>query len=143
MNVADVQDSDLYKNSTRTFIKDWLSLVASRGGSHLPLIVLVNPPTASGTAHSSKNVFGRDRGIIAKLKADFNSPKRDMCVQVNLPSAGIVDPAVWLEVTSKLKESIVQALDGAIMEREDEVKRGEAQRTIPGWNFGTWFLMKV
>jgi hypothetical protein len=55
-----------------------MSLVASRRGSHLPLIVLVNPPTATGMAHSSKNVFGRDRGIIAKLKADFNTAKKDM-----------------------------------------------------------------
>jgi hypothetical protein len=76
--LADRQDSDIYKNNTRTFIKDWMSLVASRSGSHLPIIVLVNPPTAARAPQSSKNVFGRDRGIIAKLKTDFNMAKKDM-----------------------------------------------------------------
>lgn len=74
----DYKDSDLYKNNTRTFIKDWLALLSSRRGSQVPLIVLVNPPSASGAPQSSKNVFGRDRGIIAKLKTDFNTTKRDM-----------------------------------------------------------------
>lgn len=72
------QDADIYKNNTKSFIKDWLSLLASRRSAHTSLIVLVNPSTASGSTHSSKNVFGRDRGIIAKLKADFNTSKRDM-----------------------------------------------------------------
>lgn len=35
------------------------------------------------------------------------------------------------------------AYDGAILEREDEVKRREAQRVTLGWNFCTWFLLKV
>jgi len=40
-----------------------------------PLIVLVNPPTAIAT--SGKNVFGRDKGVLGKLKSDFNTGKRD------------------------------------------------------------------
>lgn len=70
----------MYKNNTRSFIKDWLALLQSRKNGHTSLIVLVNAPTALGAAQSSKNVFGRDKGIIAKLKADFNNNKRDMCV---------------------------------------------------------------
>jgi hypothetical protein len=44
---------------------------------------------------------------------------------------------------NKIKESIVLAFDTAIVEREEEVKRGEAQRMMVGWNFCTWFLLKV
>lgn len=65
------------------------------------------------------------------------------CAQVTLPSQDITDPAAWPEVINKLKESIVTAFDGAIHDREEEVKRGEAQRTTVGWNFCTWFLLKV
>jgi hypothetical protein len=64
-------------------------------------------------------------------------------VQVNLPQIGVVDPAAWPETINKLKESIIAAFDGAILEREDDVKRGEAQRLTVGWNFCTWFLLKV
>jgi len=65
------------------------------------------------------------------------------CVQLNLPPEGRGDPAAWVEVMNKLKESIVTALDGAMLEREEDVKRGEAQRVTVGWNFCTWFLLKV
>lgn len=65
------------------------------------------------------------------------------CVQLNLPPEGKDDPATWVEVINKLKESIVSALDGAMLEREEDVKRGEAQRMTVGWNFCTWFLLKA
>lgn len=64
-------------------------------------------------------------------------------MQLNLPPEGKDDPATWVEVINKLKESIVSALDGAMLEREEDVKRGEAQRMTVGWNFCTWFLLKV
>lgn len=72
---ADEKQSDeLYKNQTKSFIRDWLSLLAARRNVHAPLIVLVNPSTAVSTG---KNVFGRDKGVLGKLKTDFNTPKRD------------------------------------------------------------------
>jgi hypothetical protein len=67
----------------------------------------------------------------------------DSCAQLNLPIPGTTDPAAWPDVINKLKESIVSAFDAAIIEREDEVKRGESQKVTVGWNFSTWFLLKV
>lgn len=64
-------------------------------------------------------------------------------MQINLPQEGRDDPATWVEVINKLKESIVTSFDTAIVEREEDVKRGEAQRVTVGWNFCTWFLLKV
>lgn len=64
-------------------------------------------------------------------------------MQINLPPGGKDDPAVWVEIINKLKESIVSAFDEAIVEREEDIKRGEAQRLTVGWNFCTWFLLKV
>lgn len=68
----------MYKTNTKTFIKDWLSLLSSRRGAHVPMVVLVNPFSSGHAAASSKNVFGRDKGIIAKLRTDFTQNKRDM-----------------------------------------------------------------
>ncbi|BEI79882.1 hypothetical protein CcaverHIS002_0104110 [Cutaneotrichosporon cavernicola] len=135
-------DDNVYKNNTRSFIKDWLALLQSRKNGHTFLIVLVNAPTATGVAQNSKNVFGRDKGIIAKLKADFNLNKRDICAQINLPPAGTADLAAWPDVVNKLKDNLLVAFDNAVVEREEEVKRGEAQRVTVGWNFCTWFLLK-
>ncbi|ORY22633.1 hypothetical protein BCR39DRAFT_551248 [Naematelia encephala] len=138
------EDAEIYKTQTRSFIRDWLSLLAARRTVHAPLIILVHPPTPAGTStSSSKTVFGRDKGILGRLKTDFNTPKRDLCVAVALPASGNVgDPTAWAEVVNRVKEAIVLAFDGAIREREDEVKRAEAQRVVVGWNFCTWFLLK-
>lgn len=45
-------------------------------------------------------------------------------------------------MVNKLKDSLLLAFDSAVVEREEEVKRGEAQRVTVGWNFCTWFLLK-
>ncbi|KAF8061615.1 trafficking protein particle complex subunit 10 [Lyophyllum atratum] len=43
-------------------------------------------------------------------------------------------PAVWAEVINKMKDWTV---------REEEVKRSESQRQMPGWNFCTFFVLKT
>nr|KIR47844.1 hypothetical protein I312_02992 [Cryptococcus bacillisporus CA1280] len=133
------EDGEVYKSQTRNFIRDWLSLLAARRTPHAPLIVLVNPPN-SAADKSGKTVWGKDKGVLGKLKADFNVGKHDR--SLNLPPPGVNDPAAWPELINKLKECFVSAFDAAILEREDEVKRGEAQRVMVGWNFCTWFLLK-
>ena len=35
------------------------------------------------------------------------------------------------------------AFDSAVMQRSEEVKRSENQRQMPGWNFCTFFILKV
>ncbi|WVF66156.1 hypothetical protein IAT40_000896 [Kwoniella sp. CBS 6097] len=140
------EDTEVYKNQTRNFIRDWLSLLAARRTPHAPLIVLVNPSldssVAGGSGGTGKSVWGKDKGVLGKLKGDFNVGKRDRCVQLNLPAPGVHDPAAWPELINKLKESLVTAFDSAVIEREEEVKRGESQRLNVGWNFCTWFLLK-
>ncbi|ORX34725.1 trafficking protein particle complex subunit 10 [Kockovaella imperatae] len=133
------ENDEVYKNQTRSFIRDWQSLLAAKKGAYVPMIVLVNPSTTGG---SGKNVFGRDKGVFGKLKADFNLNKKERCVQLNLPPEGTIDPTVWPDVMNKLKKSIISAFDNVIVEREEDVKRGEAQRLTVGWNFCTWFLLK-
>jgi presenilin-like A22 family membrane protease len=74
-----LQSDEVYKNQTRSFIRDWLSLLAARRNTtQTPLIVLVN--TAANAGATGKTVFGRDKGVIAKLRTDFNTQKRDRSV---------------------------------------------------------------
>ncbi|WVN90958.1 uncharacterized protein L203_106203 [Cryptococcus depauperatus CBS 7841] len=134
------EDAEIYKSQTRNFVRDWLSLLAARRAPHTALIVLVNPPSV--VEKTGKSVWGKDKGVLGKLKADFNVGKVDRCIQLNLPPPETKDPAAWPELLNKIKESFVSAFDSAILEREEEVKRGEAQRLMVGWNFCTWFLLK-
>ena len=67
---------------------------------------------------------------------------RPRCVQ--LVWSNVADKStVWAEVTNKIKDSLISAFDSAIASREEEVKRSESQRQMPGWNFCTFFILKV
>jgi hypothetical protein len=56
---------------------------------------------------------------------------------------GTDNPLAWAEFVNKMKEGLIYAFDAAIAQREEEVKRSENQQSMPGWNFCTFFILKV
>lgn len=50
---------------------------------------------------------------------------------------------IWAEFFQKLKEGISIAFANAIIARTEEVRRSEGQQSMPGWNFCTFFVLKV
>ncbi|KAG8967746.1 hypothetical protein FRC05_001925 [Tulasnella sp. 425] len=130
------EDADTYKNSVRKQIRDWHTSVTQRKHQEW-LICLVIRPDAEGT---TKRLFQRGT-LLDKIRADFNVPKRERCVQLAW-SIGSEDPAAWTDLISKMKEGIISSFDANIIQREEEVKRSEVQRQMPGWNFCTFFILK-
>jgi hypothetical protein len=53
------------------------------------------------------------------------------------------DSATWEDARTRISESLLFAFDTAVTQREEEVKRNEGQRQMPGWSFSTFFLLKV
>lgn len=64
------------------------------------------------------------------------------CVQL-VWSSDYENPTAWAELISKVKEGILSAFETAVAQREEEVRRSEGQRQMPGWNFCTYFILKV
>jgi trafficking protein particle complex subunit 10 len=63
---------------------------------------------------------------------------------VQLAWSSVMDtPAVWAETLSKIKDGILASFDSAVSQREEDIKRSESQRAMPGWNFCTFFILKV
>lgn len=58
-------------------------------------------------------------------------------------SADKDNPTVWADLITKVKEGVLSSFDAALTQREDEVRRSEGQRQMPGWNFCTFFILKV
>jgi hypothetical protein len=52
-------------------------------------------------------------------------------------------PTAWAEFFNKIKDGLLLAFDSAVSQREEEVRRSEGQRQMPGWNFCTFFILKV
>lgn len=53
------------------------------------------------------------------------------------------NPAVWADLISKTKDGLITAFESAVNQREEDVRRSESQRAMPGWNFCTFFILKV
>lgn len=64
------------------------------------------------------------------------------CAQLTW-SGSLESPSIWSDVILKMKEGISAAFISAVAQREEEVKRSESQRQMPGWNFCTFFVLKV
>ncbi|KAG9083484.1 hypothetical protein FRC07_013906, partial [Ceratobasidium sp. 392] len=139
------EDADTYKNVVRRQLKDWVASVTTqskRDQEWLIVLVTVSSPGQDTTGSGGKRLFQMKGNVIDRMRADFTLAKRDRCVQLNYVSGGQEDPAAWTDLIAKIKEAIVATLDGRVAERMDDVRRTEAQRAVPGWNFCTFFVLK-
>lgn len=104
--------------------------------------------------------------ILEKIRADFNIASKsapDRVAQVRLkkervpphmlPSASAATPqtppetpqeydGAWSDVITKFKTLILSSFDLRVSQYEDDIRKNDAQRSLPGWNFNTFFVLK-
>ncbi|KAI8943647.1 hypothetical protein NX059_001632 [Plenodomus lindquistii] len=104
--------------------------------------------------------------LLEKLRADFNIPSKsapDRVAQIRVPKSRVPphmlpgpapasSPAVvetlqeqeraWLDVISRFKVLILLSFDLRVGQYEEDIRKNEAQRSFPGWNFNTFFILK-
>ncbi|PAV23661.1 er to golgi transport-related protein [Pyrrhoderma noxium] len=131
------EDIETYKASLRKHLKDWHSLVTQRKGQEW-MVISVSKTDNRQTQTGLLKMRGT---VLDRIRADFNSDKKDRCIQLSWAS-DLKSPPIWAEIISKMKDGIIVAFDQAVSQREDEIKRSELQRTMPGWNFCTFFILK-
>ncbi|KAK7467047.1 hypothetical protein VKT23_004109 [Stygiomarasmius scandens] len=127
-------DIETYRTTVKRQLKEWHATVSTRKNQEWMILHVIRPDakTPSGTFFQLKG------SVLDKIKADFNSDKRERCIQVIWST----NPSIWGEFITKLKDGILVAFDAAVAQREEEVKRSEGQRQMPGWNFCTFFILK-
>ncbi|KAF7978139.1 hypothetical protein HWV62_1583 [Athelia sp. TMB] len=113
-----MQDPDNYRNVVKKQIKDWLSIVMQRKNQEWLLVQVVRPDAQPRVAGGG-GFFAMKGSILDRMKADFNTDKRDRCVQLTW-ATGQENPVVWVELISKVKEGIIYAFDSSFSQREDE-----------------------
>jgi hypothetical protein len=124
---------------------------------------------ATGEKEKSNAASRWTRGtttILEKIKADFNDSSKnapDRVAQIRLqkegvlphmlpPATSITSPSisegpqeqerVWNDVIAKLKTLILLSFDQRVTQYEEDLKEKDAQRSLPGWNFCTFFILK-
>ncbi|KAI9571283.1 hypothetical protein HD554DRAFT_2169127 [Boletus coccyginus] len=135
--IVTCEDNEAYRTTVKKQIKDWQTSVLPRKNQEWLIVHVVRPDTKV----VDRKFFNMKGSVLDKIKADFNVDKRDRCVQLAW-SAGEQSPAVWADLISKIKDGLLSSLDNAVSSREEELKRSEGQRHMPGWNFCTYFILK-
>ncbi|KAH8117364.1 trafficking protein particle complex subunit 10, partial [Phellopilus nigrolimitatus] len=130
-------DNDTYKNTVKKQIKDWHSQVTQRKSQEWLIMVV----TKSDSRQSQTGLLKMRGTVLDRVRADFNVDKKDRCAQLTW-TTDFKNPTAWAEIISKVKDGIISAFDQAVSQREEEVKRSELQKKMPGWNFCTFFLLK-
>jgi hypothetical protein len=126
---------------------------------------------SSGSASEKAAARWRGGGsstILEKLRADFNGSSKSSIDRIAQIRIGINDvpydmlprviPAIpgsnsytetpqenensWLDLVSKLKSLILASFDLRVGQYEEDIREKDAQRTLPGWNFCTFFVLK-
>ncbi|KAK4241205.1 trafficking protein particle complex subunit 10 [Achaetomium macrosporum] len=126
------------------------------------------PESSSDTSKTS--AASRWRGgsstLLEKMRADFNGSSKGSVDRVRQIRIGINDvpynmlprvvPAVptgyqeteqdaenaWTDLIAKMKELILSSFDTRVSQYEEDIKERDAQRSLPGWNFCTFFILK-
>lgn len=124
--------------------------------------------SASDKASTARWRGGSSSTILDKLRADFNGSSRssvDRIAQIRIgindvpydmlprvvpaiPGAGSYfetpqeNEASWTDLIAKFKLLILASFDMRVGQYEEDIREKDAQRTLPGWNFCTFFVLK-
>ncbi|GAA5937732.1 transport protein particle complex II subunit TRS130 [Sporobolomyces koalae] len=128
-------DNEVYRATVRTQIREWLDSVIHKQHQEW-LIVHVTSGKSAGA-----KFYQRKSGIVDKIKADFNTGKKDRCIQV-AQGASADDPTAWAEFSNKVKEGIITTFDSNVTLYEENVRKADSQRQLEGWHFLPFFLQK-
>ncbi|GAA5964623.1 hypothetical protein JCM3765_007645 [Sporobolomyces pararoseus] len=128
-------DNEIYRATIRSQIREWLDGVIQK--QHQEWLIVHVTSTKSGGA----KFYQRKSGIVDKIKADFNTGKKDRCIQV-AQGASAEDPTAWAEFSNKVKEGIITTFDSNVSLYEESVRKADSQRQLEGWHFLPFFLQK-
>lgn len=128
------------------------------------IIHVIVPNTAAATQPRTSSKGSST--ILEKLKADFNGSSKSSPDRVAQIRIGVNDvpydllprvvPAIpgsytetpkeheesWHDLITKFKSLILASFDMRVTQYEEDIKEKDAQRSLPGWNFCTFFVLK-
>ncbi|RCH83507.1 hypothetical protein CU097_000946, partial [Rhizopus azygosporus] len=131
------EDNEVYKTRIRKNIRSWLDLVQSKKIQEW-LIVYV----AEADTKRSNNYLGLKSSIFDKIRTDFNPPKQDRCVFIRKRDPEGPQSGLWTAFIEKMKECILSSFDMQVLQIQEDTRRLDMQRHMPGWNYCTFFILK-
>ena len=119
------------------------------------------PPSVARTESEKKQSSSRwpsrsSSSVIEKIRADFNGTSKnavDRVAQVEVAGSAEDetgqaqlrsqdDKNGWEDLVAKMKFLILASFDLRVNQYEEDIREKEMQRSLPGWNFNTFFILK-
>ncbi|RMD43164.1 hypothetical protein DV735_g1915, partial [Chaetothyriales sp. CBS 134920] len=115
--------------------------------------IYLDPTESTDSLNSKSKWTGKSPSTLYdKLRADFSSSKSSVSrvSQVRITESGrLAGPLSaaeledqWTDFINNLKEVILRAFSTRVEQYEGDIRERESQRSLPGWNFCTFFLLK-
>ncbi|KAG0212329.1 hypothetical protein BGX33_003699 [Mortierella sp. NVP41] len=108
------EDNETYKNTVRQHIREWIQLVTSKKNQEWLIV----------------HISSQEGARAAKV------------AQVRMADTEMSEMELWADFTDKMKEGIVTSFDQNVMTFEEDIRRLDSQRQMPGWNYCTFFILK-
>ncbi|KAI1412503.1 trafficking protein particle complex subunit 10 [Hypoxylon sp. FL1857] len=136
----------------------------------IPNTVAATQPRDSGSVSEKSSAASRWRPgsstLFEKMRSDFNTSSKGAVDRIAQIRIGVNDvpydilprvvPAVpsgytetqqetensWTDLVSKFRSLILSSFDLRVSQYEEDIREKDAQRSLPGWNFCTFFILK-
>ncbi|KAJ5883775.1 uncharacterized protein N7473_010661 [Penicillium subrubescens] len=157
-------DNDTYKATARKTLREWIKAQGSTSTSQptgssqekhdafewLILHVVQDGDGAEKTPTSTSKWGRSSTTVLEKVKADFNGTSKtaiDRVAQLRIPKEGSTAKSPELaeqleDLIDKVKNGILASFDLRVAQYEEDIKEKDSQRSLPGWNFCTFFILK-
>ncbi|ODV91265.1 hypothetical protein CANCADRAFT_44869 [Tortispora caseinolytica NRRL Y-17796] len=124
--VIQCDDIDIYRASARNIAREWLNINVNGSRDPTEWFILYIMP-----ADPKKSLYD-------KIKSNF-CPDTNKCIAIPHDSK---NSRVWSSVIELLKASVLNALTKRVTVYESEISKLWDQKSLPGWNFGSFFVTK-
>lgn len=158
-------DNETYKATARKTLREWIKAHAHGTASTTQSVTssqekhdacewlilhVVQDGEGAEKAPAPTSKWGRSTTtVLEKVKADFNGTSKtavDRVAQLRLPKEGTGKSPELVEqledMIDKMKNGILASFDLRVAQYEEDIKEKDSQRSLPGWNFCTFFILK-
>ncbi len=107
---------------------------------------LLDPPGEDEVRLQRKRKTAPDR--VAQIRIGINDVPYDVLPRVvpAVPSGysetGVDAENAWQDLVAKMKDLILSSFDMRVSQYEEDIREKDSQRSLPGWNFCTFFILK-
>ncbi|KAI8893289.1 hypothetical protein BC833DRAFT_625023 [Globomyces pollinis-pini] len=126
-------DLDTYKNNSKKLIQEWLNIVANKKNQDWIIVHISND------LNIKSRLFGSNTTVTEKLKLDFNL-KKEKFFQIKLSDKLNID--IWNDLMIRLRDILINGFTEQLIQYEEDSRKLEHQRLIPGWNYCQYFIQK-